>query len=117
MKAAVLTGHGRPPIFADRAGPRPTAGRTIVAVTAALVVPLDLLFARGTCYFGPPPLPYIPGVQGVGLVERSDRLDPGTRVFFTTAAGMSPGDGSLAQRCSVSDGDVIPITDRLLDAA
>jgi NADPH:quinone reductase-like Zn-dependent oxidoreductase len=117
MKAAALTGHGRPPVFTDRADPRPAAGRTIVAVSAAPVVPLDLLCAGGASYFGPPPLPYIPGVQGVGVVEQSDRLHPGTRVFFTTAAGMSPGDGSLAQRCSVADVDVIPITDQLPDPA
>ena len=89
-----------------------------MAVTAAPIVPLDLLCASGTSYFGPPPLPYVPGVQGVGVVEQSDRLEPGTRVFFTSQAGMSAGDGSLAQRCSVADADVIADRTRQLpDAA
>ena len=117
MKAAVLTGHGRPPSFADRADPQPASGRTLVAVTAAPIVPLDLLCAGGTSYFGPPPLPYIPGVQGVGVIEASDRFEPGTKVFFSSQAGMTAGDGSLAQMCSVPDADVIPIEQQLPDAA
>jgi len=117
MKAALLTGHARPPVFADRPDPQPAAGRTIVAVTAAPIVPLDLLCASGTSYFGPPLLPYIPGVQGVGVVEQSNRLEPGSRVFFTSQAGMSAGDGSLAQRCSVVDKDLIAIDHELPDAA
>jgi NADPH:quinone reductase-like Zn-dependent oxidoreductase len=117
MKAALLTGHGRPPVFEDRPDPQPAPGRMLVVVTAAPIVPLDLLCAGGTSYFGPPPLPYIPGVQGVGVVEQSDRLAPGSRVFFTSQAGMSDGDGSLAQKCSVADEDVIPIEHELPDAA
>jgi NADPH:quinone reductase-like Zn-dependent oxidoreductase len=78
-------------------------------VTAAPVVPLDLLCASGTSYFGVPQTPYVPGGQGVGVVESSESLEPGTRVWFFATAGMKPGDGSMAELCGVPDGDVVPI--------
>ena len=86
-------------------------------MTAAPVVPLDLLCATGTSYFGPPALPYVPGVQGVGVVESSARLPAGARVFFSTSAGMAPGDGSQAERCGVAEDDLIPLADRVPDGA
>jgi NADPH:quinone reductase-like Zn-dependent oxidoreductase len=79
-------------------------------VTAAPVVPLDLLCASGTSYFGAPAVPYVPGVQGVGVVTDSGVLATGTRVWFATSAGMAPGDGSLAEHCLVADADLVPIT-------
>ena len=101
MRAAVLTEPGQAPAWAEHPDPAPAAGHTLVAVTAAPIVPLDQLCASGTSYFGRPATPYVPGVQGVGVVERSDVLPEGTRVFFATDAGMAPGDGSLAERCLV----------------
>ena len=86
-----------------------TGGRSLVRVTAAPLVPLDLLCASGTSYFGPPAVPYVPGVQGVGMVEQSDSLEAGTRVWFATSAGMTPGDGSLAELVAVKDDDLVPI--------
>ncbi|MFC5262565.1 zinc-binding dehydrogenase [Kribbella qitaiheensis] len=109
MRAAVLGIHGEPPSHAEHPDPVPTEGQSIVRVTAAPVVPLDLLCASGTSYFGAPPVPYVPGVQGVGVVEHSAVLDPGTRVFFATSAGMAAGDGSFAERCAVPDADLIPL--------
>jgi NADPH:quinone reductase-like Zn-dependent oxidoreductase len=109
VRAAVLGVHGEPPSHAEHPDPVPTEGQSIVRVTAAPVVPLDLLCASGTSYFGAPPVPYVPGVQGVGLVEHSAVLDPGTRVFFATSAGMAAGDGSFAERCAVPDADVIAL--------
>src|SRR3954470_820001 len=86
-------------------------------MTAAPVVPLDLLCATGTSYFGPPPLPYVPGVQGVGRVEQSSRLPVGTRVFVSTSAGMAPGDGSMAEFCVVGEDDLVPLEDGVPDDA
>jgi NADPH:quinone reductase-like Zn-dependent oxidoreductase len=85
-------------------------------VTSAPIVPLDLLCASGTSYFGPPAVPYVPGVQGVGVVESSDALPAGTRVFFTTSAGMAPGDGSLGELCIVADEDLMTLTEPVPDA-
>ena len=115
MKAAVLTEPGTPPVYADH--PDPTGGDVLVRVTAAPIVPLDLLTASGTSYFGRPATPYVPGVQGMGVVERSSTLAPGTRVWFATDAGMKPGDGSLAEFCAVPAKDAIPVTADVADDA
>ena len=109
MRAAVLQTPGLPPVFGMHPDPDAEEGRTLVRVTAAPVVPLDHLCASGTSYFGRPATPYVPGVQGVGVVERSSAHPVGSRVFFATSAGMAPGDGSLAERCAVADADVVPV--------
>jgi len=101
VRAALVTAYGQPPELGRRDVP---AGA--VRVTAAPIVPLDLLCATGTSYFGPPPLPYVPGVQGVGVLDAR-------RVFFTTSAGMAPGDGSLAEHAVAED--VIPLPDGVPD--
>jgi NADPH:quinone reductase-like Zn-dependent oxidoreductase len=117
VDAAVLHTPGEAPEHRAHPDPGPAAGHTLVTVTAAPIVPLDLLAASGTSYFGRPAVPYVPGVQGVGVVERSDVLPAGTRVWFATTAGMAPGDGALAQRCLVPDADVVPLDSDLPDPA
>lgn len=109
MRAAVIHTLGEPPSACEHPDPRPADGRALVRVTAAPVVPLDLLCASGGSYFGAPSTPYVPGVQGVGVVEDSTTLAPGTRVWFATTAGMTAGDGSLAARCSVADESLVPL--------
>jgi NADPH:quinone reductase-like Zn-dependent oxidoreductase len=109
VKAAVLHAPGLAPVFGDHPAPHGGEGMTVVRVRAAPVVPLDLLCASGTSYFGVPRTPYVPGGQGVGTVESSATFEPGMRVWFFATAGMEPGDGSLAELCAVPDGDVVPI--------
>jgi NADPH:quinone reductase-like Zn-dependent oxidoreductase len=77
LSAAVLHTHGQPPSCTDHPNPVAAPGQSLVRVTAAPVVPLDLLCASGTSYFGRPVVPYVPGVQGVGVVERSESVAPG----------------------------------------
>lgn len=116
MRAAVLHTPGQPPSYGDHPSPSAAAGTTVVRVTAAPVVPLDLLCASGTSYFGTPATPYVPGGQGVGVVQSSQTFEPGTRVWFFATAGMQPGDGSLAELCAVPDTDVVPLTAEVPDA-
>ena len=97
MRAAVLHTLGEPARHSSHPDPEPRPGESLVRVTAAPLVPLDLLCASGTSYFGAPAVPYVPGVQGVGRIESSESLDVGTRVWFATSAGMTAGDGSLAE--------------------
>src|SRR5918994_4334582 len=99
MRVALLRTYGAAPELADRPNPKPGPGETLVQVTAAPIVPLDLLCASGTSYFGQQPLPYIPGVQGVGIVLRSTDLPAGSRVWFATSAGKGPGEGGLGGAC------------------
>ncbi|SFP79603.1 NADPH:quinone reductase [Geodermatophilus dictyosporus] len=117
MRAAVVRTPGTPPGHDEHPDPVARPGRTLVRVTAAPIVPLDLLCASGTSYLGTPAVPYVPGVQGVGVVEQSAAVPPGTRVWFATSAGMAPGDGGLAERCSVADDDLVPLAGGLPDAA
>jgi NADPH:quinone reductase-like Zn-dependent oxidoreductase len=114
VRAALLEAYGKAPEPGERPEPE---GVNLVQVTAAPIVPLDLLCAGGTSYFGQPPLPYVPGVQGVGIILRSPELSTGTRVWFATNAGMQPGDGSMAELCSVTTGDLVPIDVELADSA
>lgn len=107
MKAAVLTRYGTAPEPADRPDPVAGPGQELIRVTAAPIVPLDLLCATGTSYFGAPPLPYVPGVQGVGVTG------DGRRVFFSTSAGMKPGDGSLAELAVAAE--LVPLADDVPD--
>jgi NADPH:quinone reductase-like Zn-dependent oxidoreductase len=117
VNAAVLTEPGGVPAYAEHPDPVPADGTVLVRVTAAPIVPLDLLAASGTSYFGVPEVPYVPGVQGVGVVERSATHAPGTRVWFATSAGMAPGDGSLGELCAVRESDVVPVTADVADPA
>lgn len=108
IDAVVLHTPGLPPEV--RRVPRPTGGEVVVRVNAAPIVPLDLLCASGTSYFGRPATPYVPGVQGVGVVEGGPgSLPPGTPVWFATPAGMAPGDGSMREVVAVPERDVVAL--------
>ena len=110
MRAAVIEAAGEPPRCVEQ--PRPTAApdRMTIAVRAAPITPLDKLCAGGTSYFGRPATPYVPGVQGVGTVEHGiDPIPAGTLVWFATAAGMTPGDGSMREVATAAERDVVPL--------
>src|SRR3954454_16229532 len=110
MLAAVVRELGQPPDYGDQTDPAATEGLARVRVAAAPLVPLDLLCASGTSYFGRMPVPYVPGDQGVGVVETSTVFPVGTRVFVVTAAGRVPSrDGSLAERVVVPEHDLVPL--------
>ena len=117
MRAVVIRTPGQAPEVGEHPDPVREPGHTLVRVTAVPVVPLDLLCASGTSYFGEPAVPYVPGVQGVGVVEESASVPAGSRVWFATSAGMGPGDGGMAELCVVPDEDVVPIADLPDDAS
>lgn len=115
MPAAVLVRHGAPPEHQSRPVPTRGSGQALIRVTAAPISPLDLLCASGRSYFGAPPLPYIPGVQGVGVIVEGERLEPGARVWFPCDAGMKPGDGSMAAYAVADETAVLPLPDDVAD--
>ena len=117
MRAAVLHEPGQPPEYQEHPDPAPEAGTTVIRMTAATIVPLDQLIASGTSYWGRPPVPYVPGDQCVGVVERSATFPEGTRVFVETRAGRVPRDGGLAERCAVPDDDAVPLPDGVPDTS
>ena len=103
MPAAVINKHAAPPEPIAWPIPQRGSGQALVRVTAAPISPLDLLCASGISYFGAPKLPYIPGVQGIGVVIEADALEPGQRIWFSCDAGMKPGDGSMALYCVIDE--------------
>ena len=88
MRASLLHTYGGTVELGEHPDPEPGPDETLVQVSAAPIVPLDLLCAGGTSYFGRQPLPYVPGVQGVGVVRTSPDLSAGERVWFATSAGL-----------------------------
>ncbi|HEU0042892.1 MAG TPA: zinc-binding dehydrogenase [Jiangellaceae bacterium] len=115
MRAALIEQHGEPAVLGEREDPTPSAGYALVAVTAAPIIPLDVLCATGTSYFGAPPLPYVPGVQGVGVVTRGSTVPEGSRVWFPTTAGMRPGDGSMAEFALAPEAELVVLPGEVSD--
>jgi NADPH:quinone reductase-like Zn-dependent oxidoreductase len=115
MPAAVIRQHAAPPEYGLWPIPSRGPGQALVRVTAAPISPLDLLCASGTSYFGAPRLPYIPGVQGIGIVMEAEILAPGQRVWFSCDAGMKPGDGSMALYCVIDEPSALVLPDQIDD--
>ncbi|MEV8308261.1 zinc-binding dehydrogenase [Streptomyces flavidovirens] len=109
MWAALIQTCGAPSVVTTRRPPEQPDGTALVAVTAAPITPLDVLCATGISYFGAPAVPYVPGIQGVGIVRCSAAVPVGTVVWFATDAGMRPGDGSMAELCAVPDAELVPL--------
>ena len=95
VRAALLQAYASAPVVGSRPSPE---GETVVGVSVAPVVPLDLLCASGTSYLREPALPYVPGVQGVGQVVRSPTLEAGTRCGSRRTPGWSPGTAAWRRR-------------------
>src|SRR6266568_6917301 len=113
MPAAVIRTHAASPEHVLWPIPRHGPGQALVRVMAAPISPLDLLCASGKSYFGAPQLPYIPGVQGVGIVMEADGFAPGQRVWFSCDAGMKPGDGSMALYCVIDESSAHALPDQV----
>ena len=106
MKAAVLRESGGVPVVEDVDRPGPVDGGVLVDVAAAGINPHDLVVAAGVA--APAPVPYVPGVEGVG------RTLDGVRVYFGWA--ITP-HGSFAERAVAARDAVQPIPDELSDGA
>src|SRR5437764_9720401 len=115
MRAPVIWRHGEPPRYQPHPAPARGPGQALIRVTAAPVSPLDVLCASGTSYVGAPPVPYAPGVQGVGIIEESGSRPAGQRVWFCCEAGMRPGDGAMAELCVAGEPWVLPLPDGVGD--
>ncbi len=106
MRAAVLHAYGEPPQPGEFAEPEAQGGETVVDVRAAAIHHLDLLKATGTFYTGPPPLPSVPGTDGVGLTR------DGRRVYFDPSIAPY---GSFAQKALATEDTLIDVPDEIDD--
>ncbi|MFI0354207.1 zinc-binding alcohol dehydrogenase family protein [Actinomadura sp. 9N407] len=112
MRAARIHGWGTPPVVEEVPDPVRRAGETLVRIEAATVSHLDVTVATGE-FTLKPPLPYVPGVEGSGIVLESDTLKPGTQVIFRDRAHGLTGDGSWREFASVRDGALVSLGFRL----
>ena len=107
MKAIVVREYGKPEVMKleeNAPDPTPGPGDVLVRIRAAGVNPVDAYIHSGT-YARKPPLPYTPGFDGAGEVERvgADVKDfaPGDRVYVG-GPGVNPaGSGTYAERAIV----------------
>ena len=76
MKAAIVQGPGKNPVYGDFPEPKPDRGVSRITVTASALSHLTKGRASGTHYSSSGKFPFIAGVDGVG------RLDDGRRVYF-----------------------------------
>ena len=107
MRAALVRELGELPELTEVEEP---ADRPFVAVTAAALNPLDVAVAAGRFYGGSPPVPYVPGCEGVGR-----HSDTGERLYVVRGGLGVRRDGTLAERVALGDSDVIPSAEDLED--
>jgi NADPH:quinone reductase len=103
VRAAILSAYQAPPELGERAEPPAGEGKALIELRAAALNPADLAIASGSFPAGSPPLPYVPGIEGVGTVVQSRRFAPGTRVW-ASGRGLGVGaDGTFAERFAAAD--------------
>jgi NADPH:quinone reductase-like Zn-dependent oxidoreductase len=106
MKAAVVTGAGRTPRYADFSEPMPDAGESRITVTAAAISQVVRSRASGRHYSSSGQFPFVAGVDGVG------RLNDGSRVYFVMPRAPY---GSMAERAMVPSAHCLALPDELDD--
>ena len=115
MRAILCREHGGPQglVLADMPEPEPGACSVTVRVRAAGLNFADLLMLRGQ-YQEQPPLPFVPGLEVAGEIERVGAgvggLRPGQRVLALL------GHGGLAERAVAVASDVVLLPDDMDDA-
>lgn len=105
MKAAVLKNYGSDPEFGEFEEPSAN-GQALVEVSVAGLNPVDKTIASGSFPGREPPLPSVPGLEGVGTIG-------GRRVYFD--APVAPF-GSMGERALVEQDALIEVPDGVDDA-
>lgn len=111
MQAAVFDRFGEPADVLKVSNvpqPEPKAGQVLVKMLAAPINPSDLMTVRGV-YGQRPPLPTVPGYEGVGVVEESNagllgRFLKGRRVAVLNSKG-----GNWADQVAIPAKQAIPL--------
>lgn len=112
MRAALIRALGEDPQLVDIDSPI-EAGDVTIRMLAAAFSPIDLTVAAGRFGLGHPPLPYVPGHEGVGTADQ--------RVVYISGAGIGlTRDGLCAEERVVPKASLIelpPTSDPVLAAA
>jgi NADPH2:quinone reductase len=93
--------------------PAPGPGQVVVRVRAAGINPADT-YVRAGAYASLPPLPFTPGSDGAGTIEKIGdgvtNVEPGDRVWVFT---QMPTSGTYAEKLLCPADKVYPLPDRL----
>ena len=118
MKAIVVREFGKPEVMkleGNAPDPAVGPGDVLVRMRAAGVNPVDAYIHTGT-YVRKPPLPYTPGFDGAGEVERVGAdvkgLAPGDRVYIGGPGHLPGGCGTYAERALCPPAHVHRLPDR-----
>ena len=112
MKAIYVTEFGDANVLKlkDIPQPKPKAGEVLVKLKAAGLNFIDI-YKRTGLHRVSPTLPYVPGLEGAGIVEEIgegvSEFKPGDRVSFTG------GNGTYAEYCTVKAALLIPLPQSL----
>jgi NADPH:quinone reductase-like Zn-dependent oxidoreductase len=119
MKAVVCERWGEPAeVLQVRDVPDPTPGRgqVLVRMLAAPINPSDLFMVRGV-YGKQPPLPCVPGFEGVGIVEKGSAplswIFGGKRVAVLNGGAGS--NGNWAEKVVIPAIQAVPVPDSMSD--
>lgn len=108
MRAAYVRELGRPPEPGEAPEPERGEGETLAEVLAVPLNPIDINIGAGRFYGGSPPLPYVPGREGVGRVLEGGGIAAGTLVWLYGGDGGLPS-GALAERVAVPESAVVAL--------
>ena len=79
MRAALIEAVGEPLRIVDVETPRRGPEEALVRMATVSLNPVEVHIWAGRFFDGKPAVPYVPGVEGVGVVEEGGQLEPGTR--------------------------------------
>ena len=74
MKAAIVSEAGKPPVYGDFPNPAPTENALLVTVAASALSHVARSRAAGTHYSSSGEFPFVPGVDGTGVLEDGRRV-------------------------------------------
>jgi NADPH2:quinone reductase len=104
MRAAVVSELGRPPHPGELLDPTRGDAEVLVEIEAAPLNPIDLAVAAGRNPAGHPPLPFVPGCEGIGTAD-------GRRVWvYREGVGIAR-NGCMAERVAAPNEAITPVPD------
>jgi NADPH:quinone reductase len=101
MRAARVHRFGDPLQVDDLPDPQPGAGEVVVDIEFVAVNPLDVWVTQGTVAGGSQPLPFIPGMEAVGVVD-------GRRYVIDASDLGTSRDGLYRERAAVPKAALLP---------
>jgi NADPH2:quinone reductase len=114
LRGAQVTEIGAPPRPTTLPEPVLGDGEALIAVTAASLNPVELRVASGRMPGASPP--YVPGLEGVGIVLDSPTLPAGTRVRFENDLPGFGKDGSIREVSVAEEEAMFVLPDSVDDA-